>query len=468
MFLVKYDFPSQSTDLGEDDDVIPIIKTENIVLVDDDDDEEKKIILKMEDDDYEELKIEKSEPIDIQRLEADFRSCILYQSLKKQSVYLSHQDTEISFDEGRHIYLLHNKAKEFGISVTGFCKKEIHNSEFNGPKLIRNMVINIEEDEYDMHVYKAIEWKYAALFGSLFHAIVEYFFENIVNGCTHPRCKQQQYNIDAYTDSRLDDTHQYFLSIGKCSQSIFPSEKFPPKPKMPCCNTLLYFDDFVDTILRYENFQEFFNNNHRFNINSHTHKRDILKTMEQAFFVNRMPLSQGVLKYRRVFANVPFETSIDNIVYNKFGIGTYIHDLRCHLQSFRNVLFHLPLKECCDIRPEYIVFNENHGLAGSVDLTMRLRADPNTLFIYDWKTCKKIFSSFRRNNEQTSQLFDYACQLHTYANLIQLPTPKYNISLFVVNITHTDSCVYNVKSHRICTCREIFSRFRKPLVSNTL
>lgn len=448
------------------------IEKKEIVFSVDDSDEEKNIILKMEEDgDEDETNVVPSnltkkivEPIYLSKIADDFKKCTLVKDIKKQNIYLSHMDEEISFDEGRHVYLLHDKSKEFAISVTGFCKKEIHNNEFNGPKIIRNMNMNEEDDEYDMHVLKAIEWKYSALFGSLFHAIIEYFFDNIVNKCSHDECRNQSYNKEAYYNSRIDDTHRYYMSINKLSQTIIPSEKFPLRPRMPCLYTLEYYESFIKTILCYDNFVEFFKNNSRFNIDGRLHKKDILKTMEHAFFILRSPLSKSVINYRRIFVDVPFETSIDNIIRNKFGIGTYLSDLESHMESFRNVLIHLPLKECCDIRPEYIVFNEEQGLAGSVDLTMRSRIDPDKLFVYDWKTCKKIFNSFRRNNAQTIQLFDYSCQLHTYANLIN-KNSKYDINLFVVNITHTDSCIYNVKNYMTCMCGDIFSKFKKSLVS---
>ena len=492
-FLVKLSSDSDNTTpdfINEEINTCNITKKKNTSDNESDDyydDDDEEIILRMEEDDEEEENEKKKEYIkeesskihkeeedneieilkknDILKLKENFRTCKLFENIKKQSVYLSYKDINISFDEARHVYLLHEKSKEFAVSVTGFCKKEIHNNEFNGSKIIRNMKIEDEEDvEFDLHVAKAIEWKYAALFGSLFHAIIEYFFNQIVNGCTHTKCKNQNYNIEAYKNLRLDDTHQYYMSMDKFSQTLEPSKIFPQKPVLPCLMTLEYYEDFVDTVLCYENFVEFFKNNHRFNLEARSNKKEILRTMEQTFYINRSPLSLSAIKYRRNFIDIPFETSIDKIIYHKYGIGTYMHDLKCHLMSFRNVLHHLPINECFDIRPEYIVFSEEHGLAGSVDLTMRMRNDPNNLFVYDWKTCKKIFNSFRRHHEQTSQLFDYACQLHTYANLMKLSSSKYKISLFVVNVTHTDSCIYNVKSHVTCKCRNIFNKFKKPLL----
>lgn len=399
------------------------------------------------------------------RLRQDFmkRKFILDEP-KRQRSYLSPADMEIAFNEVAHTYLLPRKKKIFNTSVTAFCKGAIHSSDFNPAKVVRNIALDSDgtDDEYDMHAYKVIEWKYSAVFGSLFHAIIEYFFDKVVNNCPHRACRMQAYAHGAYRDWLVDETNTYNITTDIFSQACQPHTSFANKPVMPCMYALEYFDILTEIVTDDENFAAFIGNNPRYNIDHRLYKKELLNTMEKAFDLERSKLKSTVLRYR-TNKGQSYETAIDNIIHNYFGAGTYLGDLTAHLKSFRSVLSHLPLRECCDIRPEYIVYSEKHGLAGSVDLTMRMRFDPLHLLVYDWKTCKRIFSSFYRAGTQTNQLSDYSCQLHTYANLIRERNQRFKIDLFVVNVTAQDCCIYKTKSYLQCHCHDIFKQFKAPL-----
>lgn len=185
--------------------------------------------------------------------------------------------------------------------------------------------------------------------------------------------------------------------------------------------------------------------------------------MTMAFDVDKHTLSRAVALYRQEMEDTPYETSIDNIIEKAFRLPNIVTDLQNHLISFRSVLKHLPLAQSCDIWPEYVVYSENSGLAGSVDLCMRDRQDPNHILIYDWKTCKRIFNNFYRNGKSVNQLTEYSCQLHTYANIIKDSSINCTFDLYVVNVTENDSCIYNTKDYRVCECRNIYKKVKIPL-----
>lgn len=396
-------------------------------------------------------------------LKDHFTTCSLIPDLKRQRAYLSLKDTDIAFDEVHHIYLLPHKNIRFPISVTGFCKAEIHGTSFDPVKIIRN--VNIHEDwenGFDMHIVKLLEWKYSSVFGSLFHAIIEYFFNFIVNNCKHDECKKQMYNESAYYEYLMDATNTYNLDMNKLSQSIEPSKEFNIVPTMPCRYAVRDFKKFMDIILDKSTFEKFIHNNHRFNMDNEKYIKDIVNTMELAF-EGDSPLKGRTLFYRQKFKDLPYEFEVDKVIAKYYTLDRCIQDLEQHLTSFRQILIHLPLHICCDIFPEYITFDEEKGLAGSVDLTMRSRYDPRHLLIYDWKTCKKIFNTFYRHEENTNQLMEYSCQLHTYANLINKIDPNFTFDLFVVNITSTDSCIYSTKNYQDCKCNNIFENFNMTM-----
>lgn len=395
-------------------------------------------------------------------LTKELTTCVLVPALKNQRAYLSPRDIEISFDEEKHIYLLPSKMKKFDISVTGFCKRHIHNSDFNAVKLVRNMVFSDKDVDVDMHAAKLIEWKYAGIFGSLFHAMVEFFFDNVVNRCPHPECHNQAYNKRRYLAWQLEETASYNLSTGILSQTTRPHVEFRDKPIMPCKYAWQNYDIFVKVVLNEDNFRQFLRNNCRYRPDNEFYIKEIIKQMEMAFTVDKGSLKASVRNYRENFDEDLYEYEVDKIINNYYNMAKVLEDLEWHFRSFGNILLHLPLHRCCDIRPEYIAFSEEHGIAGSVDLCMRMRHDPYHLLIYDWKTCKKIFNTFWRDKEQTNQLLDYSCQLHTYANLIRTISSEFIIDLFVVNVTNEDTCIYNVRE--MCKCRHVFEQFHKPLI----
>lgn len=352
------------------------------------------------------------------------------------------------------------------MSVTGFIKNEIHHSSFDAPALIRKLKIddNPAFIDFDVHILKAMEWKYSALFGSLFHAIVEYFFHKVVNGCSHALCRSQVYSEQEYFDVNMEASNNYLLSRGKLSQAPLVHVDLRKTPVMPCICSVDNYDAFVAVVTDEDNFAAFLSNNAIYNIDSEKYKKEVLSTIETAFDCNKASLRPATARYRKLKEDTPYEQSIDKIIQYYYQPANYAWDLKRHLEKFYGVVMHLPLNEFCDIRPEYIVFSEERGLAGSVDLTMRSRSDPSQLYVYDWKTCKKIFNSFRRGNEMTSQLMDYSCQLHTYANLMKECNPNLKIELFVVNITCEDFCVYNVRSFANCAvCHDVFLNFNKKM-----
>lgn len=379
-------------------------------------------------------------------LRRDFTSVVLTEPVKRQAIYLGPHDTEIAFDEDKHIYFVPELKKEFSMSVTGFCKKEIHKSDFNPVEQLQRIRQELDDDgEFDLRVVRAVEWKYAALFGSMFHAIVEYFFNRVVNGCGHPECRAQPYNEQAYSDYLLAETNNYRLASGLCGQASAPDPRFNTQPIMPCLQAVQAYNDFAALITDDDTFAAFLKNNQHYDINTAKYRAELKATLDKVC--------------------TQYEDTLDRVLKARFSVPNYLSELCAHLDRFRVVLQHLPLGQFCDIRPEYVVFSLKQGLAGSVDLTMRSRANPYLLYIYDWKTSRKIFRSFRRDGVEVNQLVDYSCQLHTYANLIRQRYDNYRVELFVVNVNNDVSCIYNVAPHFLCRCHDIFEGFRRSMLT---
>lgn len=397
-------------------------------------------------------------------LASKFRECCLVQELKYQEPYLAPTDADVIFDECKHIYMLKEKDKRFGISVTGFCKNEIQHSEFDTVRIIRNYLPDNNDQEYDMHALRLIEWKFASVFGSMFHAIIEYFFNNVVNKCQHEECKLSPTDKRIYDSYLLNETHNQNLDNGILSQAPVHNLGYRSNPPIPCNYALNYYNIFVRVVTDANNLKAFLQNNPRYNIHSEFYVKEIENTLENAFDCNKDSLKYGVVKYRKTVSDI-YHTSIYSILDHEYRLADVQAKLDGHLTQFKRILRHLPLDQCFDIRPEYIVHNKERGLAGSVDLTMRLRSNPHHLLVYDWKTCKKIYTTFQRNGQAVNQLLDYSCQLHTYHNLMKDIDQRFRIEMFVVNITPSDGCIYFVNSAYCCECYKIYHDYKQELIN---
>lgn len=390
--------------------------------------------------------------------------------LKTQQIFFDLHDDEIAFDEAKHIYILRNE-KQFQTSVTTFCKTEINKSDFNPVEIIQKMRLDHEDTtdfEFDVHAMKLCEWKFASLFGSLFHHFVETFIKLVINSCDHDECVNQIYNKHIYEECIEMLTACDYLSNDKCSQPMEPDAKLQKPPAMPCKYFMDSYDAFCEVVCDTHFLDKFLKMTVRYDMRNEYYVKDIEKTMETAFEVKKDSMTKACAMYRSNYAkNVTenYADSIYRVIDLQFNVGMYASQLTFYLENFKNVLMHLPIHMCCDIVPEYIVFNEEHGLVGSVDLVMRLRDDPRKLLVYDWKTSRNIVKQFWRGNnrEIRNQLMDYCCQLHTYSNIIE-NSSVYRTDSFVVNVTAKDSIIYNVPKRLSCDCFTIFKNFHGLLI----
>lgn len=379
--------------------------------------------------------------------------------VKTQKIYLHESDTNIKFNDIKHIYYMDNIDRPFSKSVTKFCETLSNDGRpFIPHNIIRTMDPNqpesecLEDNDIDFHVKKLVDWKYAQLFGSMFHHCIEYFFDNYVNVCDHEECKQQVYNVKQYTETLVNASNDFNMSNGVSSQVMVP-QRFNCEPIMPCMKYLARFKEFTDEVI--ENFEEFFElNSFHVNVGEERYHKEFVNTMELAF--ETVPLKPVVSAYRRKRANKPYEHAIDECVDMYYSCCDYKCNLEMHLENFCEVLKHLPVHLFCDIRPEYIAYNIDADLAGSMDLVARDRYDCNVLYIYDWKTCAKIYQTYGFGNKQTSKMTKYQCQLHTYANLIKEKNHDLMIHTFIVNITDNNYAINNNATYLLCKCRDEF------------
>jgi hypothetical protein len=94
-------------------------------------------------------------------------------------------------------------------------------------------------------------------------------------------------------------------------------------------------------------------------------------------------------------------------------------------------------------RTEWCIFDEEHGLAGSVDMLYQVGNDPDTLVIFDWKrSCKlsdKTAFGGRKMSAPLGHLPDsthwrYAMQLNLYRYILQHKYGKTIVGMYLVGL----------------------------------
>jgi hypothetical protein len=97
-------------------------------------------------------------------------------------------------------------------------------------------------------------------------------------------------------------------------------------------------------------------------------------------------------------------------------------------------------------RTEWCVFDEDHELAGSIDMTYQVDAnDPDTLVIYDWKRSCKLKNKTNPFQSMGSPLdhlpdtayWHYAMQLNVYRHILETKYNKKIVGMYLVGI-HPD------------------------------
>ena len=119
-------------------------------------------------------------------------------------------------------------------------------------------------------------------------------------------------------------------------------------------------------------------------------------------------------------------------------------------------------------RTEWLVFNEDLKLAGSIDMVYE--NDDGSLSIYDWKRVKDITMVTQFNKYATtecishfpdSNFWHYTLQLNTYKAIIEAKYDKKVVDLFLVRL-HPDSDEYELINVPVIT-KDITNLFNERL-----
>lgn len=133
-----------------------------------------------------------------------------------------------------------------------------------------------------------------------------------------------------------------------------------------------------------------------------------------------------------------FNDCIDKFPYDI--PSEYIRDFPRFLEKVVHPKGYIPF------RTEWCVFDEDHELAGSIDMTFQVNAnDSNTLVIYDWKRSCKLNEKTNRfrnmlkplNHLPDTNYWHYAMQLNIYRHILETKYGKTIVGMYLVGI-HPD------------------------------
>ncbi len=134
-----------------------------------------------------------------------------------------------------------------------------------------------------------------------------------------------------------------------------------------------------------------------------------------------------------------------NVSLKKYGIGGKF-DVSTKYESFLNTE--------SGIFPEYLIYNDELGLAGQIDLLVKSRNDIQVLdyksnrsidlhSYYNPKTRSHQMMQYPLNTVEDCNYFHYALQLSTYAYMLQKWNPDFNVTMLkLVHFPHEGGEVY--------------------------
>lgn len=184
------------------------------------------------------------------------------------------------------------------------------------------------------------------------------------------------------------------------------------------------------------------------------HIDDIHETIFQRIFYHIQNYDPSKLKKSWDFEEVK-EFVIDE--YHQDRLSKNLFDRMNAFDKVYNLIFrHLEL-----IATEYIIYDELHEIAGSIDALFWHNKAQREVVIVDWKTCSNysFFGSKVTNasspffNYKKTKLDKYFCQLHIYSKILM---KNYNVTvvgLYIVFFSTNKSFVIHHKENDIsCPC----------------
>ena len=121
-------------------------------------------------------------------------------------------------------------------------------------------------------------------------------------------------------------------------------------------------------------------------------------------------------------------------------------------------------------RTEWIVYDEEWKIAGSIDMIFENPDEPNTIDIYDWKRAKEIQKSSAFNKWSTNSLIShlpdtnfwhYSLQLNTYKAIIERNYGKKVRNLYLV-VCHPNNKNNNYQIIKVPNLQEEISTLIQP------
>jgi hypothetical protein len=111
------------------------------------------------------------------------------------------------------------------------------------------------------------------------------------------------------------------------------------------------------------------------------------------------------------------------LIIEHFGYDPIINSFKVVLNQFHK-FYELSFGKLIPIKPEYVVYDEEYGVSGMVDILF-YNKKKNSIQIYDWKTNKALrsYNNFQKMSGIFSDIDD--CELNVYS--LQLNTYKYII-----------------------------------------
>ncbi|ABQ08814.1 hypothetical protein SGHV041 [Glossina pallidipes salivary gland hypertrophy virus] len=372
-----------------------------------------------------------------------------------QKKFLSDVDEKITFKPFYHEYIVNDKKCDK--SVSQFIKDELFDDfdanavAFNSAK--RKLGKDVTRFKSICHVVNdRLRWMESAWFGSIVHYLLELYFTHFFICSKEHDEQDQRFPI---TKSILIQFKPDNIELNKFLLLVFYHLCFGEP-----YNLLLNLNKVERVLNSKTNLVELILKNNRFNYELAIDK--ILKSIDEDV--------ESVGNVNAVKNNILANSKPDNLLYDMIK-----ESMDAFIGQFSPIIFKLLKNPRC----EYIVYDEERSMAGTIDLVdveEKYCKETNTivkyLTLYDWKTNIKLLPVSNKSqmyfinkiknekspfcNKFLSKMEQYFCQLHTYANILERCYNNCIVrNMYLINIQPINTALISVPNHKECSCFHI-------------
>lgn len=347
----------------------------------------------------------------------------------RQKYILSERDTRIAFNERMHLYRVDGVQSNF-ISTTTCLSRFVY-GDFNYRKMRKH-------ESFNEYFTSTSGGAYAAHTGTIFHRFIE------IGLCGNNSIKE-----------RFVPPNESIIDTTLISPSPTDETSTTQNDTVDISNQEVICKSPPNEVIA-KDWQQRLSEGKLINIPDMNIKENILnqhvRSLNKSYEVDSSILNSLECSLRNQFSQKMFNDKI--------------HDM---WRNFQRSISFLQRDNWVPVASEYMVYDEDIGICGTIDLVIR-DLKTNNLIIVDWKTTESVLGGcFKQNVTINDGIMDkytkynkYECQLHIYRYILEHKY-KQHVDKMIVFLVGTDATnIINYDNNRECKCMKKIIEKIKP------